>query len=169
MPDSPSWHAQLADFLRPRTVVVGIGNRLCGDDAFGPALIDRLKGTVPFDLWDAGISPEGDVGRIAALNPDSVLLADALAWGAPPGEIGFFLASNLPWQGVSTHALSLQLVVEHMAVRLDGPVALIGVQPAQVQFGSPLNDGANEALNAVARCIIEVGERLRGAAAERGQ
>ena len=132
------WEKELTAFLRPRTALVGIGNRLRGDDAFGPLVVDKLAGRSPWPVWDAGEAPEGDIGRIASLKPERVLLLDAVRWGASPGAIGFFALQTIPWQGVSTHAISLRLFAELLSYRTGCTVALLGPEPRYTGMGLPL-------------------------------
>ena len=66
--------------LRGKTVIVGMGNPLRGDDGFGPALIERLRGKVSATCIDAGIAPENYVGRIVKETPDTILLVDVASW-----------------------------------------------------------------------------------------
>ena len=71
--------------LRGKTVIVGIGNSLRGDDGFGPALVQRLQGRVRPVCIDAGVAPENYLGRIVKEQPDTVLLVDAAHLGLEPG------------------------------------------------------------------------------------
>jgi len=148
--DAP-WHKQVADFLEPGSVVVGIGNRLRGDDAFGPELIDRLRDRVPWRVWDAGETPENDVGRIAAMRPRSVLLVDVVDFEGAPGRVRLFRPDDIPWGGVSTHAASLRLFVEFLAARAACPVALLGIQPQQMRLGAGLSAAVRPGLDHIAR------------------
>jgi len=49
-------------------VFVGVGNRMRGDDAIGPALIDLIKGRVPHAI-DADGAPENVTSAIRRLEP----------------------------------------------------------------------------------------------------
>ena len=54
--------------------IVGIGNRMKGDDAAGPMLIDLLDGRTKATCIDAGVAPENYLEKIVAAKPDVVLL-----------------------------------------------------------------------------------------------
>jgi len=125
------WRESIEEFLCPGMVVVGIGNRLRGDDGFGPFLVDDLRGRVGWPLVDAGETPENHIGRIVSLSPERVLLLDAVAWGARPGEIGFFPSEAIPFDGVCTHSMSLRLFADMLTARADCRVGLLGIQPAE--------------------------------------
>ena len=82
------------DILKGKTVIVGIGNSLRGDDGLGPELILKLQGKLKAVCIDAGNSPESYTGKIVKENPDTILLVDAVHLNLPPGQyrllIGFY-------------------------------------------------------------------------------
>lgn len=136
-----------------RFLIMGIGNRLRGDDAIGPLLIDRLQGKVIADLLDAGDVPENYLGVIESARPETILVADAVDFGAQPGEVALFSLDQLSNITVSTHNASLQLLFK--ALQLDPPpdVLLLAVQPADIIFGEPLSLPVMETLNMLARIL----------------
>ena len=146
----------LAGFLQSRTVLVGVGNRLRGDDAFGPVLVDRLREKISWPVLDAGETPESYIGRIASFRPQNVLLLDAVRHGAAPGNIGFFATDAIPFQGISTHAISLCLFAELLALRAGCSVALLGVEPGSVALGAPLSAEMAESLERVVQHLVRV-------------
>jgi coenzyme F420 hydrogenase subunit delta len=83
----------LPDFCRADIVVMGCGNRLLGDDGFGPALIACLKegGGVSENvaLLDAGTG----ISRIlfdmalAPSKPHKLIVVDAMKLGLPAGTV----------------------------------------------------------------------------------
>lgn len=93
----------------PRTVVIGVGNELRGDDGFGVAVARRLRGR-PL--------PEGVVVRelgtrafdlaLALLEADVAIVVDAVERGGPPGTLRSLLDGQAgPGPGVpfDAHAL----------------------------------------------------------------
>jgi len=149
------WRESIEEFLCPGMVVVGIGNRLRGDDGFGPFLVDDLRGRVGWPLVDAGETPENHIGRIVSLSPERVLLLDAVAWGARPGEIGFFPSEAIPFDGVCTHSMSLRLFADMLTARADCRVGLLGIQPKGLELGRPLSAEVGSGVREVAACLAE--------------
>ncbi len=147
------------------TVVMGVGNRLRGDDGVGPYVIDRLQGRTAALLFDCGTAPENYVGVVVAARPDRLLLIDACDFGGQPGEFRFFgrkeiqrFATGL----VSTHTLPISLTVVLIEQQLGRGVecrrselssslvvALLGIQPRQVDFGEGLSADVEAALPAI--------------------
>ena len=147
---SPTWQQAVADFTRRRCALVGIGNRLRGDDAFGPMLCDRLRGRIACPVFDAGETPENMVGAVAAARPERVLLLDGVRSGNAPGDIVFFPIEAVPYGGVSTHGASLRMFAEFLTWRAGCEAALLGVEPGSLAMGAPLSDEVRRSLETAA-------------------
>ena len=87
---------RLCESLAGRVMLVGIGNRLRGDDGLGPELIARLRGRVEAELLDCGEVPERYFGLIEEAQPEGILLVDAVDLDAEPGAAALFEAHELP-------------------------------------------------------------------------
>jgi len=147
-----AWQQRISAFLRPGSILVGIGNRLRGDDAFGPMLIDRMREyhDMPWRVFDAEETPENLSGAIAALEPESVLLLDACRSVGAPGDVSLFPMEAIPYGGISTHAPSLRLFAEFLSWRVSCPVAILGVEPCVLSMGAPLSPAVERSLDTVA-------------------
>jgi len=152
-----SWEESLRTFVRPDTVMVGIGNRLRGDDAFGPLVADRLAGKTAWGVLDAGETPENYLGRIAAFEAHRILLLDAACWGGSAGEVAFLLPDRVAGTGVSTHAVSLRLLSGLLAGRVSCSVGLLAVAPRSTSFLAPLSPEVAAALDRVCQALIRLG------------
>jgi len=165
----------LADALRtrfrPPIAVVGVGNALRGDDAFGPAVVAALEPCPGLRLFDVQAVPESFLVPIASCGASAVLFVDAADLGAAPGRVAFVPADRLAEVDVSTHAISLSLVAE--AIRglarertgRDLSCALLGAQPADLttadRLTAPMVSAVRlvaEAVRMFAACPGEVGD-----------
>ena len=151
-----SWQTKLKEFVAPRTMFVGIGNRLRGDDAFGPLLIERLPHESRWPSLDVGETPENFIEKILSEQPEHVLFLDAVKWGAAPGEIGFFPAEDIPWSGISTHCASLRLFSDLLHARGDCVSAFLGPQPKSTEFCESLSDEVAESVVSIATFLTEL-------------
>ena len=61
----PRLHERLDELCGSRTVVLGVGNTLKGDDGVGPLVCERLAGKISATVIDAGTVPENHIGPIA--------------------------------------------------------------------------------------------------------
>src|SRR5574342_1429847 len=86
-----------------RVLILGVGNRLRGDDAAGPLLVEHLQGKVDIPLIDAGDVPENYLGPIEESGADLVLIIDATDMDADAGAIGIFNIDQVQDKSVSTH------------------------------------------------------------------
>jgi hydrogenase 3 maturation protease len=107
----------LAALLERRWLLVGVGNDLRGDDAFGPLLARRLAGA-GLPAIDAGPAPENLTGRIAAAAPEVLLLADAADWGGRVGDLRLVRPGELAGGSASTHDPGLGLLLTYLGQSL---------------------------------------------------
>ena len=139
-----------------RTVILGIGNTLKGDDGAGPGLCDRLAGRTSVDAVDAGTVPENYVGPLVKKAPQNLLIVDAVDFGAPPGTIRILAPDELSGLSGSTHSPSPRLFID--LVREDIPVEVffIGIQPAQTELGRPFSPEVERAVDVLADVLSDI-------------
>ncbi|MDD5677506.1 MAG: hydrogenase 3 maturation endopeptidase HyCI [Kiritimatiellae bacterium] len=125
--------------LKGKVCVVGIGNRLKGDDGAGPELIDRLTGHGRLCCMDAGVAPENYLEKIVQAAPDTILLVDAMDFGGEAGAYRLFTSDQITGGGLSSHALSLRMTCDYLHQRMAVHVFILGIQPAQVEMNQPLS------------------------------
>jgi hydrogenase 3 maturation protease len=144
----------LIAIVAPSTVVIGVGNELCGDDGAGPMIARRLMDRVPWTVLDTQTVPESFLMKIVGLQPASVILVDALDFGAPPGCVELFEAHQLCGQGPSTHGPAPLAFLELLQMMHPCQSAVVGVQPRRVSFGSAMEDAVRRAVDLVVRGFI---------------
>ena len=146
--------ARLGGIPAERIVFVGVGNRFRGDDAAGPAIVDLLAGHVPHVI-DAGPAPENVTGSIKRLKPGAIVFVDALILGdQPPGTPAIAEIGDIRHVGESTHALSLDVVMEYLKTETGADVFMIGVQPGHIADGEGLSPGMEGQLRRLATAIL---------------
>lgn len=145
---------QLKALSGSKAVILGIGNELKGDDAVGPFLCEQLAGKTCAQVIDAGTVPENYIQKIVGINPETLIVIDAIDFGASPGTIRVFATEDLNSIAISTHTLSPRLFVELIASQIDLRVVFIGIQPAQVRFGRPLSDRVSRSAEDLSNALI---------------
>ena len=143
------------DILKGRTVIVGVGNILRGDDAFGPLLIGKLTGKVKAVCLDAGSAPENYIGRIARENPNTVLLVDAVHLGLSAGEYKILSSADIEKIGLTTHDISLAMLIDYLKEKTGADIYILGVQPDNVLFKEGLSAKLAETLEQINTLITE--------------
>ena len=136
--------------LKGKVCVVGIGNRLKGDDAAGPEFIDRLTGRCHFHCLDAGVAPENYLEKIVRIRPDTILLVDAMDFGGEAGSRRLFSADQVTGGGLSSHALSLRMTCDYLQQRISVRIFVLGIQPSQVKMNGPLSEAVRSAVEKLA-------------------
>ena len=144
--------------MNGKTVIVGIGNPLRGDDGFGPALIQGLRGQVNCVCIDAGRSPENYVGRIVKEQPDTILLVDAVHLGLGPGQYRLLQPADIAAGGLTTHSMSSRLLIQFLEHQTQAKIFLLGVQPQTVALGDGISPAVAKALEELGQFIQEAGE-----------
>jgi len=145
----------------PHTLVIGCGNRLCGDDAAGPEVIRRLaERPLPAGIRCLDAATDGIAVIEAMRNVPRLILVDACASGAEPGTILELTEADveaLPSGSVSVHAIRWNHALV-LARQLLGPayptaVTIRLIEGNSFAPGDPLSP-------AVARAIERLAERI---------
>jgi hydrogenase maturation protease len=143
----------------PPLAVVGIGNALRGDDAFGPAVVAALEPCPALRLFDVQAVPESFLVPIVSSGCAGVLFVDAADLGAEPGRVALVPAEHLAEVDISTHAISLALVAEAIQGLARGesgrhvPCALLGAQPADLTTADRLSPAMTAAVRLAAAAL----------------
>jgi hydrogenase 3 maturation protease len=147
---------QLQKLHGSRTVILGIGNTLKGDDAAGPELCCRLAGRTGAEVIDAGTVPENYLGPIVKKAPQNLLIIDAVDFGAAPGTIRLFTPEALSGLSSSTHSPSPRLFIDLVRKEIAVDVYFLGIQPAQTELGRPLSPEVDRAVDLLAEILSDI-------------
>jgi len=148
---------QLNKLRGSKTVIVGIGNILKGDDGAGPLVCWQLRlAGVCAGLIDAGTVPENYIQPIIKKDPQNLLIIDAIDFGASAGTIRIFKPEQLNSLVISTHTLSPRLFVDMIAQATQANVYFVGIQPAHAQLGQPVSAEVSQAVQWLIRTLTEI-------------
>ena len=135
-----------------KIVVVGVGNRMRGDDVIGPILLDSLQEVLPH-LIDAGATPEEYMSIIKRLNPEIIIFLDALELGFPPGTIHIVEMDAIFPNYENTHGLSLDVLLQYLSEETGADVFIIGIQYGQISHIPGLSPEMKESIKVCAELI----------------
>ncbi len=148
---------QLNKLRGSKTIIVGIGNTLKGDDGAGPFICEQLrKAGVNAEVIDAGTVPENYIQPIVKNAPQNLLVIDAIDFGVSPGEIGIFRPEQLSSLVISTHILSPRHFVDMIRQDLDADVYFVGIQPAQTRIGESVSAEVADAIQWLVGTLAEI-------------
>jgi len=123
-----------------KTLIVGVGSVLRGDDGVGVRVIEELEGG---DFPEGVELCSGDISGLDLLKVFSdyerVIIIDAADMGEMPGTIRVFTPlqiKNTPFKdGFSTHSIGLAetlTLAEGLDIECD--ITIIGVQPSETSY-----------------------------------
>ena len=135
-------------------LLLGIGNRLRGDDAVGSLLIERLQGRVDIPMIDAGDVPENYLGPIEEAGADLVLIVDAAEIGGNIGDVALFDIEQVQGKSVSTHTANLGLLFKVMPPDNRPKVIVLGIQPGNIEFGQGLSDLVRATMESLTEMLV---------------
>jgi hydrogenase maturation protease len=147
-----------------QSVILGIGNILLTDDGAGVhaarRLADLLVSRTNVQVLDAGTLSFTLAPIIESA--DHLIILDATQLGQPPGSLQCFpdtqLDEFLGRSRLTVHEIGLRDVMD--VVRLSGALprnrALIGIQPASLEWGTELTPCIAASLNSMVRMALEL-------------
>jgi hydrogenase maturation protease len=144
-----------------QVLVVGLGQRDRGDDAAGPAVVEKAAELLPGEVTVAcQEDPTAlmDLWAGAAL----VVVADAIRSGRPPGTVQVLHAHDGPLSvgtcTASTHAFGLAEAIELARAldRLPGQLVVVGIEATQFRLGAPLSPPVAAAIDQAAQTIASI-------------
>jgi hydrogenase maturation protease len=144
-------------------VVIGVGNRVMGDDAAGPVAVDRLEQRVPPSV--ALVESVGDATHLLETWRDAGLavIVDAVVSGGFVGSVhridgmrGFPPA----WRSASTHLVGLAEAIDlgDAVGVLPGAMVIYGIEIDRVEPGVGLSPEVDRAVDEAAASILELCE-----------
>ena len=146
-----------------RVFVVGVGNRLLGDEGVGPRVIDklsRIKLPPCVSVLDCGC----DVLSIALYldRPKKIVIVDAIRAGGEPGRIYKFGYGELTandGQMCSAHQIgsvaALRLLRLMCPALTNTEIIVIGVEPKTIELDAGLSKDVKKCIPKLMRLILE--------------
>lgn len=147
--------------------MVGLGNVLLGDDAFGPYIVRLLKSrydTGSVDMLDLGTPGLDLAPHLAGLQ--AMVVVDTISAGGPPGTIRMYRKDEILSRPAPIRTNPHQPGIREALMVLDleggGPreVLLIGAVPDRVDAGVGLSPALRNAVYAAMDLVVEELTRL---------
>ena len=145
-----------------RTLVIGLGNPLMGDDGFGVAALERLRGEwdIPPEVelidggtWGMNLLPVVESAR-------HLILVDAIRSGSLPGTLTVLERGELPRYfslKLSPHQIDLREVLALAELRglLPEDLVAIGIEPERMELELGLSPRVSASLDKVVDLVTE--------------
>jgi hydrogenase maturation protease len=146
----------------PRVRVIGLGNVLMGDDAFGPWVIHYLEEHFEFpesvSVLDVGTPGLDLTPYLSGAGP--VILVDTVKSQGAPGELRLYRREQLlklaPAPRLSPHDPGVTETLQLLTLAGDAPqdFLLVGAIPGPVQAGIGLSAPLHDAVAAAAELVL---------------
>lgn len=145
------------------TLILGVGNPLCGDDAVGVLAIQELQKRSDLPPHVAVVDGGTDgIGLIPLMEAyQRVIVVDAVPMGEPPGTIRRFTWADARFiahdPALSLHQsdLTSALVLADALHCLPPEVVIYGVQPHNMEWDHTLSPEVQRALPVLVATLIE--------------
>jgi len=156
--------------LAGRTVLVCVGNEWRGDEAVAPLVAGLIGPSNRVSVVNCGETPENYLGVIASSKPDSLVIISAVDFGGAVGELRVVGRREIGAFELATLAPRLLILTDYVEAETAAATWFIGIQPASLEFGTPLGATVAEVGRELAGAINEAiwGPRSRGPAPPRG-
>lgn len=142
-----------------RSVIMGIGNDLNGDDGIGWYVVEKLRKSL---VHQEGIHfikvsvPEDHVSEVRDFSPDVLIMIDSADFKGGPGDVRLVGEKEVAHTIGGTHTtpvtLFLKLLTEESEI-FSPKIVFIGIQPKQTNFGTPLSKEVKRSGDKVAELI----------------
>lgn len=139
-----------------KVLLLGVGNRLRGDDGVGSYLVKRLQKKITIPLIDASDVPENYIGPIESSGANLVLIVDAADIGAKPGEIALVDLNKVRNFGFSTHTANLSLLFKVIPQDKRPDAVLVAVQPGSTETGRGLSEAVRDSLDGLEHLFLQL-------------
>jgi hydrogenase maturation protease len=136
-------------------VLLGAGSQLRGDDAWSFSLLEILKRSAPpavHSLWGATV-PENLLPIITRLQPRQVIFCDAGDLGMSAGSWRILSSPDLADEEILSHRMPIKWLTGELERRCACPVALLLVQPKQLEFSLQLSPEVRTTVRRLSRLI----------------
>ncbi len=143
-----------------KTLLIGLGNPLMGDDGLGPAVIEvlRMRQIPQIEVIDGGVAGLGLIPMME--NAHRVFFIDAVRMGSRPGTIRVFRPAEVrslkPAKAFSLHGMDVLSVLEMAKVLgIEPEITIVGIEPFSVAPRNALSAGMNKLLDQVVEATLE--------------
>lgn len=129
------------EYYQKSTLVLGVGNTLCGDDGFGPAVVEYLNDhcRVPSDaaVLDVGTGVREILFNIilSERRPQRIIIVDALECGREPGDVFTVSIEDVPKikaHDFSVHMLPTTNMLKELRDMCHLEVVVVAAQPKSI-------------------------------------
>ncbi len=139
--------------LMAKYVLLGIGNRMKGDDGAGSVLAERFADTVKNDNeWasiDGNVLPENYTSVIKREAPEKLFIVDVCDIDGDAGDYRYVKVDELveDYQ-FNTHSAPIKVFIDYLNT-FTKEVIMIGIQPKNISMFSGISSEVEQSINEI--------------------
>lgn len=145
----------LKEILKNKLALLGVGSELRGDDGVGPYLSERLSrfNSESFLSINGDLVPENFTRDLRKFQPDNIIIIDAAFMEKPTGDIEIIRINEVSGISFSSHSMPLSILGKYLSQEIDTNIYILGIQAAQIDFGSEISQKVREAADKIFEII----------------
>lgn len=136
-----------------KILIVGTGNVLRNDDGIGIYLGNQLKEQSEYQVLIAENGMENHTGKINRLEPDKLLIIDALNLNMEPGSFELLPLSVIKDFTGNTHTISFSKLAEMIIV---SEIYMLGIQPADLSIGTEITEKVLQSADLIVQQFLTI-------------
>jgi len=137
------------------TVVLGVGNRLRGDDGVGSVIAGRLTSIAGVNVFDTETVPENYIGKALSTGCESILFIDAMDFGEMPGYFKLQKISALYDGYLSTHGSSLTMIIDMLGKEKPIEGYILGIQPENTSLNEEMSKVVHDTAAVITAALVK--------------
>jgi hydrogenase 3 maturation protease len=137
-----------------RTVLLGVGSELRGDDIAGLLIAEALKDNPALTVINGGTAPENFTGEIKKIQPTHLIIVDSAEMQKEPGFVKLIDVEEVSGYSFSTHSLPMKVMTDYLLKYFPCEIIIIGIQPKSLGFGEEPSQAVKAAAREVAGAIL---------------
>lgn len=158
------WRSNLPETIREilpsadgATLYIGIGNSQRGDDRAGLYICELIEAKDRIAVLHAGEYPEEAYDEALKIKPVKAVFMDAADMGLPAGTMQILYEDTISERTMTSHKMPVPLISRLIREETGADVVILGIQPACVDFDSPMSGSVRESCETAARMINSSG------------
>ena len=149
---------RLKEILNGKTVILGIGNRMKGDDAVGSLFAEKIKELPNFYCINGEDVPENYTGDIILENPDTLLIVDSINIQSEAGDVFILKPEQLSNECTDAHRIPLKVLIKYIRNYTKTDVYILGIQPKFLNIANQISEEVSSSLSILEKIFKDLSE-----------
>ncbi len=118
-------------------ILMGIGNKLRGDDGIGSVIAQNFQDSDWLSI-DCETVPENFTSQVKKTKPELLVILDAVEMDLSPGEFRIISVDKIQSMHLTTHYMPLSFLISYLE-KFTKEIIFIGIQPKKIDYSASLS------------------------------